>query len=51
MKQINSYIDSVFHTQDDLLEDVPSSIKENGIRSKWFNHHYNNHPKKSFFIW
>jgi caffeoyl-CoA O-methyltransferase len=33
MKQINSYIDSVFHRQDDILEEVLSSIKENGMRS------------------
>ncbi|MBS4196686.1 O-methyltransferase [Lederbergia citri] len=33
MKQINSYIDSVFHDQDDLLEEVLSSIKENGMPS------------------
>ncbi|WP_019422177.1 O-methyltransferase [Paenibacillus sp. OSY-SE] len=33
MKQINSYIDSVFHNQDALLEEVISSIKENGMPS------------------
>ncbi|CAH0281934.1 Putative O-methyltransferase MSMEG_5073/MSMEI_4947 [Peribacillus sp. Bi96] len=33
MKQINSYIDSVFNNQDDLLEEVISSIKENGMPS------------------
>ncbi len=33
MKQINSYIDSVFYNQDDLLEEVISSIKENGMPS------------------
>ncbi|MEK3886704.1 O-methyltransferase [Bacillus sp. FSL K6-3431] len=33
MKQINSYIDSVFHSQDELLEEVVLSIKENGMPS------------------
>ncbi|MCJ8008662.1 O-methyltransferase [Lederbergia wuyishanensis] len=33
MKQINSYIDSVFHNQDALLEDVLFSIRENGMPS------------------
>nr|WP_263324241.1 O-methyltransferase [Neobacillus sp. Marseille-Q6967] len=33
MKQINSYIDSVFYTKDELLEEVLSSIEENGMRS------------------
>ncbi|WP_264755143.1 O-methyltransferase [Bacillus solitudinis] len=33
MKQINSYIDTVFHNQDALLEEVISSIKENGMPS------------------
>ena len=33
MKQINSYIDSVFYTQDDLLEEVITSIQENGMPS------------------
>jgi caffeoyl-CoA O-methyltransferase len=33
MKQINSYIDSVFHNQDTILEEVISSIKENGMPS------------------
>ncbi|WP_391118335.1 O-methyltransferase [Psychrobacillus sp. L3] len=33
MKQINSYIDSVFHNQDALLEEVISSIEENGMPS------------------
>lgn len=32
-EQINSYIDSVFHREDVLLEEVLSSIKENGMRS------------------
>ncbi|WP_226037437.1 O-methyltransferase [Aquibacillus saliphilus] len=31
MNQTNSYIDSVFNNQDDLLEEVLSSIKENGM--------------------
>lgn len=31
MKQINSYIDSVFYKQDALLEDVISSIQETGM--------------------
>lgn len=31
MKIINSYIDSVFHTQDSILEDVITSIEENGM--------------------
>lgn len=33
MKQINSYIDSVFYKQDALLEEVISSIKEKGMPS------------------
>lgn len=33
MKQMNSYIDSVFSNEDDLLEEVVSSIKENGMPS------------------
>ncbi|WP_078550761.1 O-methyltransferase [Litchfieldia alkalitelluris] len=33
MKQINSYIDSVFSNQDALLEEVLLSITENGMRS------------------
>ncbi|MFD1852222.1 O-methyltransferase [Oceanobacillus bengalensis] len=33
MKQINSYIDSVFYSQDSILEEVLISIKENGMRS------------------
>lgn len=33
MKQINSYIDSVFHNQDALLEEVITSIKERGMPS------------------
>ncbi|MBN6189131.1 O-methyltransferase [Aneurinibacillus sp. BA2021] len=33
MKQMNSYIDAVFHSQDALLEDVILSIKENGMPS------------------
>jgi len=33
MKQINSYIDSVFQMQDELLEGVLLSIEENGMRS------------------
>ncbi|MGM1047404.1 MAG: O-methyltransferase [Bacillota bacterium] len=33
MKQINSYIDSVFHNQNALLEEVISSIEENGMPS------------------
>lgn len=33
MKQMNNYIDSLFDTQDDLLNDVISSIKENGMPS------------------
>lgn len=33
MKQINSYIDSVFHNQDALLEEVITSIKEKGMPS------------------
>ncbi|MCP3763753.1 O-methyltransferase [Domibacillus sp. A3M-37] len=33
MKQVNSYIDSVFHKQDVHLEEVISSIKENGMPS------------------
>ncbi|MDV2686444.1 O-methyltransferase [Alkalihalophilus lindianensis] len=33
MKQINEYIDSVFHKQDQLMEEVISSIKENGMPS------------------
>ncbi|MCI4169486.1 O-methyltransferase [Bacillus spizizenii] len=33
MKQMNSYIDSVFSNEDDLLEEAVSSIKENGMPS------------------
>lgn len=33
MKQTNSYIDSVFHQEEPLLEEVISSIKENGMPS------------------
>lgn len=33
MKQINSYIDSVFCTEDALLEEVIASIKESGMPS------------------
>jgi caffeoyl-CoA O-methyltransferase len=33
MKRMNKYIDSLFGSQDDLLEDVLSSIKENGMPS------------------
>ncbi|WP_088102000.1 O-methyltransferase [Halalkalibacter urbisdiaboli] len=33
MKQINHYIDTVFHAQDALLEEVISSIKDNGMPS------------------
>ncbi len=33
MKKINSYIDTVFNSQDDVLEEVLISIKENGMRS------------------
>lgn len=33
MKQMNSYIDAVFSNEDDLLEEVVSSIKENGMPS------------------
>jgi caffeoyl-CoA O-methyltransferase len=33
MKQINRYIDSLFGYQDELLEEVLSSIKENGMPS------------------
>ncbi|WP_391205500.1 O-methyltransferase [Psychrobacillus sp. L4] len=33
MKQINSYIDSLFHNQDALLVEVISSIEENGMPS------------------
>ncbi|MED1738563.1 O-methyltransferase [Bacillus swezeyi] len=33
MKQINSYIDSVFSNQDVLLDEVISSIQENGMPS------------------
>ncbi|MGE7758446.1 O-methyltransferase [Peribacillus sp. NPDC097895] len=33
MKKINSYIDTVFNNQDDLLEEVISTIKENGMPS------------------
>ncbi|UNK16071.1 O-methyltransferase [Paenibacillus sp. N3/727] len=33
MKQINAYIDSVFHNQNALLEEVISSIEENGMPS------------------
>jgi len=31
MKIINTYIDSVFHTQDSILEEVITSIEENGM--------------------
>lgn len=33
MKQINMYIDSLFHNQDPILEEVLSSIQENGMRN------------------
>lgn len=33
MKQINSYIDSLFYTEDDLLEEVIASIQQNGMPS------------------
>ncbi|SIS06279.1 Predicted O-methyltransferase YrrM [Peribacillus simplex] len=33
MKQINSYIDSLFYTKDALLEEVITSIQENGMPS------------------
>lgn len=33
MKQMNSYIDSVFYKQDALLEEVISSIKQKGMPS------------------
>ncbi|WHY62034.1 O-methyltransferase [Cytobacillus firmus] len=33
MKQINRYIDSVFCSQDNILEEVLISIKENGMRT------------------
>ncbi|MGG0287620.1 O-methyltransferase [Peribacillus butanolivorans] len=33
MKQINSYIDSLFYTQDALLEEVITTIQENGMPS------------------
>ncbi|RSL35220.1 O-methyltransferase [Salibacterium salarium] len=33
MKKVNTYIDSVFNSQDALLEEVISSIKENGMPS------------------
>lgn len=33
MRQLNSYIDSTFHTQDDLLESVLISIEKNGMHS------------------
>jgi len=33
MKQINNYIDQIFHSRDALLEEVISSIKENGMPS------------------
>lgn len=33
MKQINHYIDSLFYQKNDVLEEVLSSIKENGMRS------------------
>ncbi len=33
MKQINHYIDAVFNESDVLLEEVISSIKENGMPS------------------
>lgn len=33
VKQISSYIDSAFHSQDAFLEEVISSIQENGMTS------------------
>lgn len=33
MKEMNRYIDSVFYRQDAFLEEVISSIKENGMPS------------------
>lgn len=33
MKELNSYIDSVFYKKDDLLEEVLTSIEENGMRA------------------
>lgn len=33
MKQINMYINSLFHHQDPVLEEVLSSIQENGMRN------------------
>lgn len=33
MKQINEYIDGLFQQEDQLLDDVLASIKENGMRS------------------
>ncbi|MDT8858639.1 O-methyltransferase [Alkalihalobacillus sp. MEB130] len=33
MKKINQYIDSVFYSEDSLLEEVISSIRENGMPS------------------
>ena len=33
MKEMNKYIDSVFYSEDQVLEEVLSSIKENGMRS------------------
>ncbi|AQQ54985.1 O-methyltransferase [Planococcus lenghuensis] len=33
MQQVNNYIDSVFNGQDAVLEDVLSSIRENGMQS------------------
>ena len=33
MKQINDYIDAVFHHEDALLEEVITSIEENGMPS------------------
>lgn len=33
MKELNRYIDSVFYKKDDLLEEVLTTIEENGMRS------------------
>lgn len=33
MREMNKYIDSIFYTEDQVLEEVLSSIKENGMRS------------------
>jgi len=33
MKEMNKYIDSVFYSEDQVLEEVLNSIKENGMRS------------------